>query len=333
MKVRNAALAIVLSLAVVQIQCSGKKESVRDEEANTGSGEKITLKIKYPPGKFEMVGDQKMKIDMTMKPKGGEPRDQAMDQRMQQWMGLDVSGPDAQGNTTMTMRFKRFRQEMKGGPINMVLDTNDKAALAANPAGQVFAAMLETELTMRMDRDGNVLEVKGMDEMWDRIALGNPQMAQMAAQLKQQFGGKTMAKMHTQAMQMAPKEPVGVGAVWYSDMKMPMPVLGEMTVDTKYKLISANKTDAGTIAVFTVHAIMTTDTAKTTKIGPASMEFKAIDMDMAGKVKVNVDTGLMLEQTMDMSGSFEMTVGAGDQEMEMEARLTGTQKTTITQAE
>ena len=332
MKVRNAPLALVLSLAVVQIQCSGKKESVRDEDPNAGSGPKITLKIKYPPGKFEMVGDLKMKIDMKVKPKGGEPKDQPMDYRMQQWVDLDVSRPDAQGNTTMTMRFKRLRREIRGGPIQKVLDTNNKAALAADPAGQVFAAMLESKLTMRMDRDGNVLEVKGMDEMWDRVALGNARMAQMAAKLKQQLGGKAVARMFTLTMQMAPKEPVGIGDVWYSDVKMPVPMVGEMDIKTKYKLISLGKTDAGTIAVFGTHAIMTTENGRTTKIGPGSMTLKAMDIDMTGQVKVNVDTGLMLEQIMDVSGGLEMTGGAGDQKMEMEGTLTGTQKTTITPA-
>jgi len=171
-----------------------------------------------------------------------------------------------------------------------------------------------------------------MDEMWDRIARRNPQMAQMVGQLKQQLGSEAMAGMHTQAMRMAPKEPVGVGAVWYYDVKMPVPMLGEMTVDTKCKLISVDKTDAGTIAVFSVHAIMNTESAKTTKIGPGSMTFKAINMDMTGQVKGNVDTGLMLEQTMNLSGGFEMTAGAGNQQMEVEAKMTGTQKTTITPA-
>jgi len=326
MNKRNIALAILLSLVFLNIHCSDKKKTVRDEEPNSGSDPKITLKIKYPPGKFVMVQDQDMDMDMTIVA-DGKTQKQPVKQKMQQWMSLDVSQPDKQGNTTIGMTFDRMRQEVKAGANNIVLDTNDKKAMASNPAAKALEGLLDANITMKMTADGKVLSVGGMDKMWNSMAKDDPQLA---AQMKKQMGSEAITKLCTQAMQMSPKEPVGVGAVWYSDMKMPIPVIGEMNIETKYKIKSIEKTGAGQIATFTVHAIMTTDTAKEMKVGTASMEINSMDMDMNGKVRINVDTGLMIDSTMDMSGDFDMAISEGGKKMEMSAKIKGTQKMTIT---
>ncbi|MDP6635193.1 MAG: DUF6263 family protein [Phycisphaerae bacterium] len=320
-------LAAVMSMS--QMQCSKSDAPIRDEEASNGSEPRVKLVAKYPPGTYEMIQIQDMTTKGTVRA-GDRKQKISSKQKMTQWVDINVT-PAAAGSTKLAMDFKRIRQETTGGPASGVIDTSDPASLSGNPGAKVFSALLDAEITMDCDADGKVSNVSGMSAIWDRIGRQDPQMRQMAQQLKKTLGDKAMGKMISMSQDFMPKEPVGAGAVWYADFSMPIPMAGDMGCEAKCKLIELKTNPAGeNIAVIEMKARMTSKGGETTQIGPGSMKIDALKMTIKGRMDLNTDNGMMSKQSMDIDGSMSVKVEAQGQTITTDAEITGTQSTTFT---
>jgi len=323
-------LAILLSMS--QMQCSGKDDGpIRDEEPSNGSEPRVSLSIKYPPGKYEMVQSQDMNTKGTVRV-GKRKQAQNSNQKMTQWAEINVT-PDADGKSTMIMEFKRIRQETKGGPMSGVLDTADPGSLAGNPAARVFTAMTGARIAMKCDANGKVTDVSGMNDMWDRIGREDPQFRPMVAQLKKTLGDKNMGDLINKSQEYLPKGPVGLGAIWYTQFNMPVPIVGDMGCEAKCKLINLKKSAAGQIATIEMRAKLTSKGSQTTELGPGSLKVNSMNMTIKGQMELNVDTGLMSKQSTTIDGTMSATVQSQGQTVLTDAIITGTQEVLFTKAQ
>ncbi len=317
----------VVVLVAVSLGCT-KKEPFTHEPASTGSDPKVTLTVTFPPGTFEMAVQQDMNMKATIEVQGTTHK-QDMDMSFLQASTLNVSAPDAGGNCNVVMRVTRFKQDMKGGPVRMSIDTDDPRSLESNPAGRVFKALVGAQLTTRFEKNRKAVSVIGADEVWDRLAGADPSAGPMIQQFQQQFGSEGMAQMLSQYTMLSPKKPVGVGAVWYPKLQMPIPGVGTVSQETKCKLAKLEKTDQGQIATIDMAAAITIESAGSLKMGPAAATFDVLDFTLNGHATVNVDTGLITEQVFDMEGSMAMTRKGQGGAASMSGALQGVTTTTI----
>jgi len=327
MKSRNIALTLIFVMVVASgLQCAIRKV-VRDEPESQGSDPKITLKVKYPPGKYEMVQEQNVNFKAEIE--AGEmtlPLDG--DQKNIMVNIINVSKPDENGNTIVNIHTKRIRDETSR-PVWKVVDTDNPASLPTGPQGKMLNSLLKADLAIRFDRNWNVLSVTGMEEMWDQLVASDPASAPIVSEMKKQMGGEAMARIVSESMKLAPDKPVGIGGIWYSEMEMPFPIVGNMKCESKCKLISLENTNQGQIATIKVFGVFTSEDAKGMNIGPAFMEVNSIEFELNGYEKVNVDTGLKFEESHDIKGKFLMTVGSGMQTVEAKLTMSGSLKKTI----
>ena len=343
------AAAVMLGIVFAQAGCGPKKaaddgrpavaaDAPAAAEADSAAtahkpeeAPKITLKIGFPPGRYEMVQemDMKMTIDMTMEGQDPPPTQQ-VNQKMTFWSTMDVSQPDAAGNTTMKVQFTRMKQEMDG-LVQMSLDTDDVESLKNNPLGKMLAGLCETTMTIVVDADGKAIEVKGVDEMWDRMAKDAPAGAgAVIGSFKQSMGNNAMARMYTQPMAMAPEEPVGIGSVWRPEITIPMPMMGDMVFRNECELVSIGPADQGYVATVKVSGTATAEKGQKQQFGPASVTIDSMDLDMNGQILVNVDSGVPVDESIDLSGTYDMTSSAGKVEVKMTVSMEGTTRTTVT---
>jgi len=328
----TALLALTILLSASQMRCSGKDDGpIRDEEPSNGSEPRVSLSIKYPPGKYEMVQSRDMSTKGTVRV-GDRKQAQNSNQKMTQWGEINVT-PDTDGKSTMTMEFKRIRQETKGGPMSGVLDTADPGSLSDNRAAKVLTAMTGTRITMKCDANGKVTNVSGMNDMWDRVGREDPQFRPMVGQLKTATGDKAMGDLINKSQEYLPKEPVGVGAVWYAQFNMPVPIAGDMGCEAKCKLISLKPGAAGRIATIEMRARLTSRGSRTTQLGPGSLKIDSMNMTINGQMELNVDTGLMSKQLTTIDGTMSATVQARGQTVVTDATITGTQKVTFAKSQ
>ncbi|MBT3198894.1 MAG: hypothetical protein HN350_03165 [Phycisphaerales bacterium] len=319
---------LTILLGMSQIHCSGRDDGpIRDEEASNGVEPRVSLTVKYPIGKYEMIQDQDMTTKGTVKA-GSKKQKMNTTQQMKQWMDVDVT-PDSDGKVLITMGFNRIRQETTGGPMGGVIDTDDSASIARNPAGKVLRAMKGAKITMKCDTDGKVTDVQGMNDLWDRVAREDPQLAPMIGQFKNTIGDKQMGEIIGRSQEYMPSEPVGVGAVWYAQFTMPIPMAGDMECEAKCKLISLTPSASGQIATIKMRARVLSQGAKSTSMGPASIKVKSMDLIMNGTMEINADTGLLMKQSIDLDGAMSMTISAQGNNVEMDATIIGTQEATV----
>ena len=329
---RRSALAVLaILLSIVQVQCSDKDAPIRDEPESNGSEPRTALVVKYETGKYEMINVQDMVTKGTVRV---DDRTQNVEstQKVTQWINLNVS-PYTAGKATMTMKFSRIRQETKGGPMSGVVDSNNPRSMSGNPAAKAFGALTEATITMKCDEKGNISDVSGMNEVWDRMARSEPGFRQMAAQFKQTLGDKAMGQLLNKSKDFMPAGPVGVGAVWYAQFALPIPMLGDTGCEAKCKLVELKKGADGQTAIIDMKARGTSKGKKATQIGPGSMTINSMKINMSGRMEMDVESGMMAKQTMTMDGEISLTMKARGQEIITDAVITGKQEATCRKVE
>ena len=318
----------VISIILSSAYSFAAQNTVKDEEESSGSDPKITLKLTYPPGKYVVHQGQVMDMNMKIQ-QGGNTQNQAVKQKQDMWMGLDVSSPDSSGNKKATMTFTRMRQEMNIGPQNIIIDTADEKTMKNNMMAGAFLPLMKIKLTMTISPEGKVIEIKGMEEYFKNLAKQNPQMAQ---QMKQSLGDKALARIYTQVFDMSPKKPIGVGAVWYSNIKMPVPMMGDSEIKTKYKLQKIHKDQAAPKADIAVHAKMEIKDGKGANVNNMNLKVSEMSMDMKGNAIINIKTGMLSKQSMDIVGGFKMSIKGPQGPVNMDGTFKGKQNVTFSKA-
>jgi len=341
-------VAVLALLAFTWIQCSDEPTDkparkpprykplpdtpLRDEPEARGTEPRVALKIAYPSGTFQMVADQDTESTVKVT-SGGKSRTQDMTQKVTQWLTLEVARPDAKGSRTITVRFTRFRMAMDAGLVSVALDTDNPKSLAKNPTGKLLQAMMKATPVMRRDADGNITSVRGMDRIVKDIVAADPNAAQMAGELKEFLSDETMTAMIAQAQKFMPTGPVGVGAVWYGQAAMPVPMIGQLDCRTKCKLTTLEKTSAGRIAALAIRMKAESTGGKTVQMGAAAMNVDSATMRTAGTMELDVETGLMRKTVNRVTGRFALSLrSARRQTTEMDITMNGEQTITVTPA-
>jgi hypothetical protein len=297
------------------------------------SADRVTLKVKYPPGAYLAT----MKMDSTtavaMADMGAEPRTVTMSMLMD--MHMDYGRPDGQGRQDVTITYTRVRQAMQMGDREIVFDSNDPADKQSPQMAQMLGPMVGARIVVVVDAAGKVVSIQGLDELFNKIASGNPAMAPMMNDLKKNFGEQNIREMCELGSRYLPAKPVAVGEEFEQTADLRLPMFGTMQMTYHGKVASIAKTPAGRIATIQF-------TGRATVPGPAAsppasqadsqpsmmpqMSNIKLTLDQTGTQTFNVDKGLLVEATINQTGDIQSSVNmAGTQK-----DITTTLKQTIT---
>lgn len=292
--------------------------------ASAALGQTVRLERKYLPGNYLLTQQTRMQQDISS---GSETAHQEMTMRAE--MLMQVSEPDAQGNTTMRLRYRNLRQTMNMAGRTLVYDSADPDRQAPELAG-TLEPLVSAEIIVTIDGAGNVVRVRGMDEIWDRMAQQNPQFAQTAAIMKQQMGNQTIRHMLDRTDQMLPQEPVAQGDRWKSQMTVTLPFVGELTYEQDSRLEGIRQDEGGQVAMIAYTARITTSQPKTTEMDGTELTVQAVDLRLTGTAQFDVAMGQARSETLRQEGQMRMSVpGEGgepqtmtvDQNMSVESEL------------
>jgi len=211
-----------------------KMTADKKQEDPAPTGKKIELKLNLKKGdRRKMTADMDMNMEMTAP---GQGQKMKMNMSMGFGMGFDVLDVDEKGVHTIKATYDRIRMDMTGGPVSIQYDSEKPPALE-NPMTQVFGAMVGQSLTMKVTPEGKTLEVKGADELAERIAGKLPPLARGGA--KQQ--AESMTQSFDRMMAFLPKKPVDIGDTWSGNMDMTSDPNMPMKVDATYTLYDRKK--------------------------------------------------------------------------------------------
>lgn len=150
------------------------------------------------------------------------------------------------GVVTLKNTYKRITMSMNMPNMNIDIDTDEPAKDTAsdpmanplNMMGNMFRAMKGKSFTMKVDAEGKVLEVTGIDQLADEMvkSMNLPEEAKAMAQqsFKAQFNEESIKQTFSQAFNIFPNKPIKAGDTWQKDVNMGGMMAAKM--NTTYKV-------------------------------------------------------------------------------------------------
>ena len=270
-----------------------------------GSDEKVTLTLQPKEGaSYNLV--QRMDQDISTSVMG---MSQKLHQEMNFYFRYDVLAP-VEAGSQLKITYERITFKNESGMMGVMVDydSDNPEESGGNPmmAGamtEAFAGLVDKSVTVIMDKQGKVVDVQGIEELYSGLG-GDVPPTMNADNMK-----KTMQGM----MAIFPDVQVGEGDTWgaETDLTGEFPLL----LTTTYKV---ENIDSKTVYLNVDGEIKTTEGAAAPG-GEGSIEMNGTQ---GGIMEVDRETGMVLkaELTQDISGEVE--AGPMKAPMEIESKIT-----------
>ncbi|WMJ80721.1 DUF6263 family protein [Clostridium sp. MB40-C1] len=219
---------------------------------------------------------------------------------------IDVKDVDKDKNTTVDYKYDSIKMSAESNGQKMEYDS--KKNDTNNPLGAIYGGIVGKGFTVKLDKKGQVLDVKGINELLDSLVEKIPASAQekktVKEALKENFGDEAIKSMVKQTMSYYPQKSIKTGDTWENkyDIKAVFP----MSVSNKWKLLGEKD---GALNVDVQSTI-----AADTKNKPIDfMGLKAnmkLNGDCKGTIDISKDNGLIQKGTItqNMNGNMEILV-------------------------
>ena len=251
--------------------------------------EKYTIQPRFEPGKY--VQTLATDNDMVMRVGDLESEDGIpMKQEQKQKLHLDVSRPNEQGIQKVKMTFAEIQMSQTMMGMEMVYDSTDKE-LQDPRLAPMFSAMLGTEITFDLTKEGKSENFKGVDELWEKMFKDMPgPTAEMLKSMKENMGDEMISNMVSGFDNNFGTEPRAIGDKWTETKSQNIPIFGKSDVEMTHTFKSI-KDD---VAVIATDGKIKME-GGTFDMGPVKMQFEKGDVALATTTSINIKTGLVLE--------------------------------------
>jgi len=284
-------LVIVLALGAIVQDVYSAQEKL-DLKLNLKKGQKFGLK---------MVTDQKMSQTMM-------GQQQKMNQMTAIGMSFEVLAVDDNQNMSIKTTYQNIHNRMEGPMGVMEYDsTKPQQPGADNPMSAMYKAMVGHSFVMKLTPKGEILEIKGIDEMIakmiDKMATDEAMKQQMKETMKNFINEDKMKETSGSIVAALPQKPVGIGDSWTN--KISVPIGFPMEIDTTNTL--TNHKD-GIITIQTNAEIKSGEQGKPIKMGPTKMKgwYKRT-------IQIDAATGWMVQRKEDMNFTGEFKTEPNEQ--------------------
>jgi hypothetical protein len=248
------------------------------------------LKFNFEPGKsyvYDMISDFDQEV-------GGQKQQFSMTAQY----GLDVKAAN-NGVTDIVTKFNAIKLTMQVAGFTVEADTEkplkSDTTGELNPAdmmNRMFHAIKGQTFNMKVDAEGKVLEVTGMEEMANKMIESMGMGEEFASTLRQtfqeQFNDARMKEQFERAFFIFPGKEVKVGESWVKEHNMPGQETGSFK--TTYTVESIE----GDIVHLDVNSVFGGD-EKSAKMSGTQK----------GNMSVDARTGLIMESDLDMDIAAE----------------------------
>jgi hypothetical protein len=194
----------------------------------------LTLRWKFEKGRsfYQEVTtetNQSMQIggvDVTTKVMGSDVKQTQSQTFVFSWTPKER---DEVGNWILTQRIEAVKMNIDIGGQHIDYDST-KAGDAQNPLGDFFKRLVSSSFAVRLDKNGKVRQVEGVDELFKKSSRTDPQMS---ALLKEIRGDDDISRSVESLLTALPETPVRVGDTWTRKTELNMGPIGKY--DTAYR--------------------------------------------------------------------------------------------------
>ncbi len=253
-----------------------------------------------------------MDVDQTITQTVEDEQQTLVQQMLVAW-DYDVLNKNKAGEAEIGLTYRRVKVSQDYGHQQSEYDSDNPPAYL-DPSMKGLAALPGSQLRVRFDRGGKVLEIKGIDEMLDKMIKSmelpdSPQKEMVIDNLRTQFGRDAMEQSLEQIAGFYPSKPVSIGESWNTKLNMTSGF--PMTISSDYTLKS--RAD-GVATIDVISRIASDSSSNTMTMGLLTMAYN-IDGGQDGVITVDESTGLPVksELSLQFSGSVRVS-GVPDQE-------------------
>lgn len=268
--------------------------------------DRIELKLRLEEGKsynIMVVTDQQI---IT----GFEGQTQEANQVVGMGYTFDVIDVEPNGDATVKVNFHTIFMEHKGSDGDFEYDSNNPPE-KVHPAAEILSALIDLSFEIKMSPDGSVSEIKGTEEMVNKICSKLDNLkgaedsveAQMIEDLKKNFGeGAMKESMENIVGGWYPDRQVGLEESWSGEISITKGMPMTMTYDNTLKF----RHDG--VAIIKTHTeIDMNPNAEPMKMGPMTMQYELKGV-MDGYLWLDEETGWIRssEMTQEITGIIRM---------------------------
>ena len=294
---------------------------------------RIEVRRAFPPGDYLMTTNSRAEGLTEI---AGE-RQSSRDQSREVWR-LAVGTPDAGGGDTdggkpLRLRLIEVRTAGQDGGQSYRYDST-RPDRQEGGLGFAYGPLMQTEVAVTLDADDTVVEVSGLDRLWDGLApqAQTPLQKGLLAEMRIAMGDKGLETNFRRLEALMPKNPVAVGDTWKAGVRVDLPMVGELKVRYDCRLAAVEPGPDGDIAVIEVQSDYRLTRPKTIEVEGVEVRLTSIEMQEQGTLRTNLRTGLLVSDTTTRTATVQGSAGQGDQQQPVSTRTRTQSTSTLTAA-
>lgn len=218
----------------------------------------------------------------------------------------------ADGIATVATTYEEVKMDIAAGvgPAVHFDSTVDPEGESANhPAVAPLAALVGTTWRMEVDREGQIHDVQGFDEVVDKMLEGMRKSGASGIapdELRKNLADKTIRQQLEASLRVVPSDPVRVGETWKREFERTLPGFGEVVQTTTYTFEGIEEVDGENCAK--IVSLARSEPAVGGGMNPAVANLLADalrDAEVKGAILFSLDRGRLVSQELSMSMSIE----------------------------
>lgn len=236
---------------------------------------------------------------------------------------VSPKGKEANGNFKAAITFNRIAVDMKMQGMEMSFDSDDDSgSAAANPQFLVFKAMVGKGVTALVSPLGEVLEVKGVDEMRSQMIAEVGGGVQAEQTIGAAINDEAIKQMFAGAFIALPEKAVKAGSSWTENSS----IENQFTLNTinNYTVRSLSNNDVK----LTLSATMSTVPGNKSNMMGMEVTYNLFGTT-SGTITLNPKTGMISESVMEQNINGSIAGDMMGQKLDIPMAITS--KTTVKQ--
>ncbi len=274
----------------------------------TAPAEKAILKHRFPPGRCVVTETMDLREDISV------DKQQLPTRRIRQTVvsTREVSKARPDRSREIAISFRTIKQRMQIGETEIAFDSEGAHEQQDQNLRRIVQAIRQCSISARIDADGNVLEVKGTDELWEHLTHQVHFPAPMLKQLRIALVDNLMNRIVRDPGKLLPSRPSGVGDEWKVTTRLPAPFAGRFTRKYTCVLKEIRRGGSERTALIEFNGTSRAEKGFSLEIPPHKLRIHKMHFKQAGQMLINVQTGTILHRSEKQTGEIEMSVSTPD---------------------
>ena len=281
--------------------------------ASAGCDEPVQLRLDPPAGytlPLEAIVHQK-----TSQTVGGV--DQTLEQEITYGYTQVVEGRGDDGSIHLVMTYDSFRavteSEVTG---RLVVDSNEPGP---DPLSRAFANAMGESVSMRLDANGDVLEVGGVSELVEAMVAGlDPtEAAALRGAVEAQFGEESIKRLVEPFLSIYPEGPVRVGDRW--ERRVEVDAVFPHVQENAYELASCS---GGLARIEMTSTLTPSPSAEPVAMGTLLLEV-SLEGEQSGRLLIDEATGMAVGMELEQELQGHMRPVGDDEAAGYPMKVTG----------